>query len=77
LVPVTRTISKAFLAPRRVRALQPDCIKALNLDGAPAARAVDAEEFARDLRKPALLDRKPRLIGGARVRQQGIPVGVG
>jgi hypothetical protein len=67
----------ADLAPGRVLPVQLDRVEALDLDGPEAAQAADAEEFARDLRKPALLYGKPRLSGGARVRQQGVPVFVG
>jgi hypothetical protein len=68
---VKQTLSD--LAPSRLGAIKLHGVEALDLDGAPAAGAVDSEQLARDLRQPPLLDRKPGLSGSSRIRQDAIP----
>jgi hypothetical protein len=62
------------LAPSRVRAAKLHGVEPLDLDGAPAAGAVNPEQFARDLRQPHLLDRQPWPSGGARIPQKRVPI---
>lgn len=59
--------------PEGLLAIEPNGVCLLNFDDPRAALALDAEQMALDVRKPALLDRLRRPRSGARIGQQRIP----
>lgn len=59
-----------------IRAVEPDGIDGLDLDGAIAAPAPDAQQMPRDFRKPTALDRHA-LRPAARIAQHGVPIRLG
>lgn len=69
---VEQTLSDIF--PDRMRPEQSDGVEPLDLDAARAACAFDAQHFARDLRKPPLLNGQRGTPGGARVPEKGLPI---
>ena len=64
------------LLPGAVRAIQPDGVGGLDLDGAVAAPASHQQQMARNLRQPAALDRHAP-SAAARIAQHGVPLGFG
>jgi len=69
---VEQTLSDIF--PDRMRPEQSEGVEPLDFDAARAACAFDAQHFARDLRKPSLLNGQRGTPGGARVPEKGLPI---
>jgi hypothetical protein len=59
--------------PYRLRSIEPKSVCLLNFDDARAALALDPQDMALDVGKPALLDRLRRPRSGTRIGQHGIP----